>query len=219
MQRILITPPEDDVISLDEMKQHLRVEDTEQDALIGSLITAALSTLDPAAEGGLGRALRPQTWELQLDGFWHHSWHGQGDFHPTRAGVSNNRIIALPFPPLISITSVKYDDTTGTEQELTAGTGYQVIGQGGRSKQGIAPPYLGFWPLARSNPGSVRIRYESGYPVPAQDETDTLPGGIKAYIKLMVADLFANREGSDLPVRVAIENPNLSRLLDPHRVY
>jgi uncharacterized phiE125 gp8 family phage protein len=216
MQRILITAPTDEVISLDEMKKHLRYEDDEQDITISALLAAVISTLDPAAEGSLGRALRPQTWELQLDGFPYFSEpHRDQPIH----GALAHGQIDLPFPPLISLISVKYDDLDGTEHTLVENTDFIVIGKGGRSKQSIKPPYLGWWPLARCYPGSVRVRFQSGYPAPATGDADTLPGGITAYIKLVVSDLFANREGSDLLVRAAIENPNLSRLLDVHRVY
>lgn len=210
MQRILITAPEDDVVPLDEMKLHLRVESDEQDTLIASFTTAVIETLDPAAGGSLGRALRPQTWELQLDGFpgWPNEHH-----HRRHNGIE------LPFPPLISITSVKYDDQAGVEQTLTEGTDFEVIGQDGRGKQSIKPPYLGYWPLARCYPGSVRIRFECGYPEPENDEADTLPEGVKSYIKLMVSDLFENRQASQIASGSIIENPNFTRLLDPHRVF
>lgn len=197
MQRILITAPDDDVLSLAEVKSHLAEESSDKDALIQSLIDGEVAQLDAPAGGELGRALRPQTWELQLDCF------------PAAE-------IELPFPPLIEIVSVKYDDTGGTERTLVEDTDFEVEGLGGRGKQIIRPLYLGTWPLARSHPGSVRIRFEAGYPVPETGQSDTLPEGVKNYIKLRISDLYANRGDSE---NKAADNPNLARLLDLHRVF
>jgi uncharacterized phiE125 gp8 family phage protein len=72
MSVVLITPPAADVLSRDEVKQHLRVDFSDDDALIDGFIAAAVNQLDPAAGGWLGRSLRPQTWELRLPSFWQH---------------------------------------------------------------------------------------------------------------------------------------------------
>lgn len=210
MQRILIEAPEDDVVPLDEMKKHLRYEDDEQDEIVAGLTQSVIDTLDPAPGGGLGRALRPQTWELQLPGF--PGW-------PNDALAQHGNEIELPYPPLIAIVSVKYDDEAGVEHTLTEGTDFEVIGMDGRGKQKVKPPYLGYWPLARCYPGSVRIRFQSGYPLPAEGDADTLPAAIKSYVKLMVSDLFENRQASQVASGSVLENPNLARLLDPYRVF
>src|SRR5689334_14755400 len=89
--RALITAPTDDVMTLSDCKAALGISGTSQDTLITALLAAVVGQLDPASSGWLGRALRPQTWEFRLFGF------------PSRG-------IDLPYPPLISVTSVKYDD-------------------------------------------------------------------------------------------------------------
>jgi uncharacterized phiE125 gp8 family phage protein len=202
MQRILITAPEDDVLTLAEVKLHLGEESTDRDTLIQSLIDGEVAQLDAPSGGELGRAMRPQTWELRLNAF--PTWHCHG-----------GNAIELPFPPLIEIVSVKYDDTGGVEQTLTEGVDFTVEGVGGRAKQSIRPPYLGCWPLSRCYPGSVRIQFRAGFPVPAEGEPDTLPEGIKTYMKLRIGNLYADRGDGEPPA----ENPNLSRLLDLHKIY
>jgi hypothetical protein len=127
------------------------------------MIDASVDLLDPAAGGYLDRALRPQTWELRLESF--------------PCGE-----IILPFPPLIAITSVKYDDVAGTERTLTANTNYRTLGSGGTGKQSVAPPYNVVWPISRCYPESVRIRYSCGY----DSTTDTMPVPIKQAIHLAV---------------------------------
>jgi uncharacterized phiE125 gp8 family phage protein len=77
---VLITAPTDDVLTLTELKTALSITSDTQDDLLETLRDAVTETLDPASGGWLGRALRPQTWELRLSQF------------PYAAGID------LPFP-------------------------------------------------------------------------------------------------------------------------
>jgi uncharacterized phiE125 gp8 family phage protein len=66
---VLTTPPALELVTLDEVKAHLRMEgiDDRDDTLQAHLDTA-IAALDGYA-GRLGRALAPQTWTLYLDAF------------------------------------------------------------------------------------------------------------------------------------------------------
>lgn len=191
MSIALVTPPDEDVVSLEEMKAHLLYEGDDQDDYITSLIVAVVSTLDPASGGSLGRALRLQTWEL-----WPRSFPASK--------------IELPYPPLSAILSVAYVDGAGNAQTLTPNVHYTRRGDGEAGRQYIEP--IGSWPSSVTK-DTVRIRFTCGY---STDE-DRLPGGIKAYIKLVVNDLFHNRGATTSDA--VNSNPNLSRLLDPHRIF
>lgn len=57
----LITPPASPVVSLADLKAHLRVDHSDEDALIASLEAAAVSYLDGWG-GVLGRCILAQTW-------------------------------------------------------------------------------------------------------------------------------------------------------------
>ncbi len=197
---VLITPPAVAVVTLAEAKAHLRVDHADDDALIGGMIAAATGHLDPAGGGWLGRALRPQTWELRLD------------FFPYGA-------ILLPYPPLISVDSVTYDDDDGVEQELVAGTGYRVFA-GGAWNARIEPVYGGAWPSVRCDRDAVRIRYVSGYPPAGEETPDGLPAAITAAVLLMVGDLYAHREtvADGAPAKVPV-SATVDALLAPFRVY
>ena len=76
---------------------------------ITSLVTAITAHLD-GADGILGRALAPQTWELVEPAF------------PAKA-------ISLPLPPLIAVESVKYLDQAREEQTV-APDKYRIIASG-----------------------------------------------------------------------------------------
>jgi uncharacterized phiE125 gp8 family phage protein len=175
--RVLITPPTESVMSRAECKTMLGITGTDQDDLIDAALSAATSSLDAATGGWLNRALRPQTWELRLPEFPY-----------------CDEEIKLPFPPLTSVTSIKYDDASGTEQTLVAGTDYIVIGTSGNSFGSVLPAYGKSWPSARYISGSVRVRYVCGYAAgdnsPPTD--DDLPAAIKHGIALMVRSIVSN---------------------------
>lgn len=97
MRLTLITAPANDPVDLASAKQHCRVDHDDDDALIGSLISAAAQYLDRPS-GILGRAVMSQVWKLEL------------------ADWPQN--IALPIEPVQSV-AVTYTDAAGAEQTLS----------------------------------------------------------------------------------------------------
>jgi uncharacterized phiE125 gp8 family phage protein len=181
--RALITPPAVPVVSIAACKAALGIVSASQDDVLTAAIAAMTAQLDPASGGWLGRALRPQTWELRLPGFLdrrcEHRLYREGS-------------IALPYPKLRSIVSVAFDDNSGVAHDLTKDVDYRVLGVGGTGKQAIAPMPGGCWPTARCTAESVRIRYEAGY-APAQGNVpDELPADIIHAIFLGVRILMSN---------------------------
>lgn len=181
----LIEPPTDDVVTLATAKAHLKVTADDQDDLIQLLIDAAVAQLDPAKNGWLGRALRPQTWEIRLDGF-PCGYTGCGY---DRNFGNHSYAIELPYPPLLVVDSVKYDDGDGVEVALTEGVGYRVIGLGGNDKSYVAPIYNGSWPTSvRCDSESVRVRFTSGYEL--SSGVESMPAAIRQAVLLMVKHLY-----------------------------
>ena len=60
---IRVTPPTAQVVTLQDMKEHLRVLHDDEDMLIQSLTDAAVSWMD-GWDGVLGRCIMPQTWRI-----------------------------------------------------------------------------------------------------------------------------------------------------------
>jgi hypothetical protein len=187
---ILIEPPNQDVMSLDDCKSALGISDARQDKVIAAALAAAVDALDPSTNGSLRRALRAQTWELQLESFdvehhhRDHCWHGHGELERRHRRPGE---IALPFPPLLKIVSVNYLDTTGADQALVLGTDYRVLRLGAvDGKQSIVPAFGKTWPRARSDYASIRIRYTCGY----DDEQNVMPHQLKQAICLGVRALM-----------------------------
>ncbi|EJW12738.1 hypothetical protein A33M_1708 [Rhodovulum sp. PH10] len=201
MTAILVSAPTVPLLSLAEAKRHLRVEHDEDDELIAAQVAAVAGQLDPAFSGWLGRALRPQTWRLDLLGF------PRGE-------------IVLPYPPLVSISSIFYTAPDGTEQTLAAGTGYRIVDSDSRGKAMLAPPYGKSWPSVRTDYGAVRITFEAGYAVTSdgEAETDTLPPAIKAWAKLAVATLYDRRE-TVVSGQVSALPAKVDGMILPYRVW
>ncbi|MCP1731274.1 head-tail connector protein [Bradyrhizobium elkanii] len=212
------------------MKRHLRVDYSDDDALISAMIVAAVGLLDPAAGGTLGRALRPQTWELQLPSFYLDTGnepYRRFDHDGRRSWRDSHSAIKLPHPPLISIDSVTYDDEAGEAHTLIENTDFRVIGKGGRSSQSIIPAPGKCWPAARWQPDAVRIRYTCGYPAPAaaQGETlavpETMPQPIHVWLKLQIGAFYENREMFEVAQRESAATlPDfITNMLAPLRGY
>lgn len=184
----LITAPASEPITLSEAKLHLRVDNENEDLLITSLILAARERVEHLT----GRALMQQTWEVSMDCF--------------------QKVIRLPKPPLLDITSVKYIDLSGTEQTLPS-TDYVVDAYSEPAK--LTPAYGLSWPKTRPQDNAVVIRYSAGYSNAAE-----VPASIKAWLKLTVGTMYAHRESIQDGVSVA-ELPGrfTDGLLDEFRVY
>lgn len=174
----LITAPTVAVLTADEARAILGLGATDpSDVLFEAMIGAVVGTLD-AATGWLGRALALQTWEYRLDEF-----------------PADDCAIRLPYPPLVTLTSIKYDDSAGDEVTLDDEYDFNVIGLGGHNRASVENVHDGTWPTSRGDTGSVRIRYVCGY-APAD-----MPPAIKAAVALGVKQLHSMSE----------RNPYLSR--------
>ena len=120
MRLELVTAPTVEPLTAAEAKTRLGIGAEVADATMDSFIKAARQTID-GRDGWLGRALNTQTWKLLLPGF---------PCEPIR----------IPFPPLISVGSVKYYDLAGDLQTVDPGD-YRILA-GARPE--IAP--TGSWP-------------------------------------------------------------------------
>ena len=91
MTSYLLAGPAEEPVSLAEAKAFLKVEDTAEDGLITTLISAARLHI----EGVTGRALLAQSWRVVLD-----AW-------------PDTRTVRLPVGPFISLTEISAYDQGG----------------------------------------------------------------------------------------------------------
>ena len=165
----LVTPPAVEPVTLAEAKAHLRVDFSDDDALITTLIAAARQQ----AETITGRQFCTATWKLNLDAFPGYGYAALGG-------------ILLPKAPVASITSIQYLDMGGSLQTLS-NTLYAADLANEPAR--VTPVFGQIWPVTLPQINAVQITFVAGYGVAA-----AVPEGIKAWIKIRVASMFANRE-------------------------
>jgi uncharacterized phiE125 gp8 family phage protein len=165
-QTRVITPPAVEPISLDEAQAHLRVDHDTDSVLIESLIRTAREQAELIAR----RALINRTLDLSLD-----SWPG-------------DRLIRLPFPPLVSVTSVTYYDYANTVATMP-NTDYIVVND---IEPGVITlAYDKSWPNVTLRPvAPVRVRYVAGYGTAAT----SVPQRYRQAILLLVGHWYEHRE-------------------------
>ena len=151
---ILITAPTVEPVTLTEVKSQLGI--TTADTASDTQLTRRITEARKWCETYLGRSLMPQTHELRLDAF-------------PACGE-----IALPLPPVTSINSVKYlESTTGT---LTTVDAADYTLDTAPPVPFVRPVYGEDWPSARSESSAVRVQYVAGYTVSALAPAKTITG-------------------------------------------
>jgi uncharacterized phiE125 gp8 family phage protein len=169
MSVVVITPPEVLPVDMGAARRHLHiVGDTDTDATdddISRVIEAATGVLD-GPSGWLGRCLITQTLEVRSDQFC--------DGLP------------LPFPPIGSVTSIKYDDTNNVEQTIGAGV-YRIVG-GSNSTLILGANQV--WPNTNGQAECVRIRYTAGYGAAPKN----VPAPIRQAILIMAQSIYGMSE-------------------------
>ena len=185
-----ITAASEDPITLTDAKAHLRVEHSDDDLLIASLIATARD----AAEARTGRALVSRGLRHTLD-----TWPADG-------------IIELPRPPLVSVQEISYLDTDGVRQ-VVASSDYLVTSD--TLVGDVRPAYGKSWPSARCEPGSIRVDYTAGYGIAA-----AVPQPIKAWMLLAIGTWFGQREAIITGTIVSeLPRSFWQALLDPYIVH
>lgn len=163
----IVTAPSLDPVTLAEAKAQLRLTTTDNDALVTSLIKAAVADVQNRTQ----RLLVSQTVEWILT-----SW--PCDFR-------------LPIAPVLAadVSLIKYYDVDDAQQTLS--TDYYAVQQDGQTarivlKFGQIWPVLSYMPVAEP----IIVRFAAG------DTVDNVPANIKAAILLIVRHLYSLGERS-----------------------
>ena len=186
----LITEPTIEPMTLQEAKDHLRVDHVDDDSVIEPNIKAVREH----SETFLGRALITQTWDLFINNFPPYgSW------------------LEIPFPPLQSVTTIKYIDENGTQQTLSSSI-YTVDINAEMGRVFLA--YDQVWPTVRPILNAIEIRFVAGYGANAED----IPESIRQGIKMLLGHLYENRETTLVGTIIASVPQAYEWLLWPYRV-
>ena len=96
------------------------------------------------------------------------------------------KVFKLPRPLLVSVSSIKYVDSGGTEQTL-ADSVYDVDVYSEPGRVGLA--FNQSWPAIRGDINGVEVIYIAGY-----GAASAVPEGVKAAMKLLIGHLYEHRE-------------------------
>ena len=188
MSLVLMSAPATEPVTVAEAKAHLRVDATNEDTLIASLILTSRLHLETA----LGLALITQSWRLFLD-----RW------PPTKD-------IELPIRPLQSIDAVRVWPADGAAAAIDADDYLADIAS--------APPRLVrtgvIWPQPGKAANGIEIDLTAGYGPAASD----VPGPLRQALLLLVAHWYENREPIAVGAPETAVPRAVSELLEPYRV-
>jgi len=188
MPLVLVSGPATEPVTVAEAKAHLRVDGSDEDALIASLILTSRLHIETA----LGLALVTQSWRLSLD-----------EWPPRRA-------VAVPLRPLQSVTAVRVRDASGIAAVLSPDT-YQV--DTASIPPRIAPVGSG-WPVPGRALAAIEIDVVAGYGAAAS----TVPAPIRQALLLLVAHWFEHRDPIEIGSPETRIPSAVSDLLMPYRI-
>lgn len=189
MKPVRTTPPATDLVSLEEIRKHVRRDDTtEEDGLLQSYVNAAVDHLD-GYSGILGRCLLEQIWAVPF-----HDWLAR---------------MRLPFPD-VSAATITYVDKLGTEQMVAADL-YEIAedhrGAYIHFADAFAKPSL-----EGDADFPITIAITTGYGAAAD-----VPEAIKVAVMLLAAHFYENREATLVGVSASSLPLGVSALIKPFR--
>lgn len=164
MSYTLKTPVTQELITVSEVKSHMRILNCEEDALIESYLLAAIVKFQETTS----RVISESTWLLTLDAF------------PV------NGIIEIMRCSVLSVVSIKYTDSLGEEQVFDLqNTKLDAVSEPAR----LAPAFNQTWPTTASVINAVTIEFTAGNKTAISvNRLD------KSAVFLMAAHWYRNRE-------------------------
>jgi uncharacterized phiE125 gp8 family phage protein len=173
---ILITPPAESPVTLDEVKAQATVDFADDDTLLTGLRDAAVAHMD-GFRGVLGRAMVTQTWQVQRAAWL--------------------REICLPVPD-VSAVAITYADAGGAEQTVAAeNTAVLPVASGTlvHLSDDFSLPTL-----ESGNPAPIKVQFTCGF-----GASSDVPASLKLAVKALAATWYETRTsqpGEALPLGV-----------------
>ena len=164
---VQVTGPTVTPISLAETKAQMRVESSDDDAIIQRLIASAVAFVD--AQGALGKAMITQTWGQWLS--------------------PNPGTVYLSLGPVQSVSAIKYYDVDGALQTATLAD-FNVFGTPNRIS--VSPKSGYAWPVTQTRDDAIKIEYIIGY----GSSSTSVPETVRHALMMLVAHWYDMRETS-----------------------
>lgn len=186
MALTLVTRPTFYPMTVQEVKDRLRITSSDEDSVIIGFIAGATQW----AERILGWRLCTQTWKLELNRF------------PT--------VIRIPYPPLQSITHIKYYDADNIQQTYSSSEYYVDS-----SSYPGNIEYVNSWPSHYDKPNAIEVQFVCGF-----DDVADIPADILDAIYLRIADLDQVRQNVLIGQGAIYNNSVTSQdILNNHKLF
>lgn len=203
------------VLDYTEAQTYLRLDGTDDQALVESLITAATKKV----EDYLGVKLLNQVWSIFYDYFpWESNdknwWDGARDGH-VGSLTSTFRTLELPFGPCVSVSEfITFDESDSSQSFDSSLYSLDTVSR----RPVIALKSGSTWPTRTLRPvNGVKVKATFGYGATSA----SVPSSIKMAIKIIVAKLYQNRgdkaeyaKGFEAPIPATAQT-----LLEPFRAW
>jgi uncharacterized phiE125 gp8 family phage protein len=167
---VRLTQPAIEPVSVAEAKAHLRVDISDDDAYIASLISAARIW----CEDYTARTFITTQWQMRLDAF--------------------PNVIVLPNPPastLVQEVTITYVPNASGASVVLPSTEYRVDRLA--TPATIVPRYSQTWPTTLDDYNSVSVTWRAGY----GDTAVSVPTPIRHAILMLVATWYERRQAID----------------------
>lgn len=156
--RIILTTAAEPVLTVEEVRTYLRLDDAETEDTINGWIASATRQ----AENMCGRRFSAGDYLATFDSF------------PSASGA-----LRIPYTPISAITSVGYVDSDGTSQTWDA-ENYTVAGLDDAFSGEIYLTPEGSWPTAYSRPNAVSVVFTAETPPDAKSAILLFIGALDA---------------------------------------
>ena len=193
MKTVLVTSSTGEPITLEELKNHLRIMpgETEDDEYLRTLITMSRERVEEITN----RKLMPQTWKLHLN-----NW-------------PNTDYIQLPYGRVRSVPSTGIVYTNSTNNSTTfSSTAWSASTASDPGR--VYLEYDSDWPssVTLDNKDPISVEFNCGY-----SSRGSIPASIKHAMKIICSDYYENRESVVTGMTVTASIPIVKALLQPYR--
>ena len=185
---IVVTEATDLPVSVEEFKQHARIDYSTDDALVEHYVKAAAEHLRNLT----GRAFLTETRKAVFPGW--------------------DAVLFLPTPLVRSVVAVTYVDEDFAEQTVDASLYHAAQLLAPWDQCQISP--LTSWPGTPALvPNAVRVTYTCGYGAAAED----VPAGLRQAVLLLAAHWYEHREDVIVGTTASTVPNGVRALTEPHR--
>lgn len=179
-QTVVVTPPAFEPVAIEDAKAWMGIDSDDNNH--DTVVTLLIQAMREYAENYTHSAFIQRTLRSYMP-CWPVSDEGGNE-------------IELDFPPLVSVSWIKYRDTSGALTTLAADQ-YDV--HDWRKPAVIVPAWGTSWPAHRYAMDAIQVQFVAGYPDgspggSASDARANIPAQLKLWMQARAATLFKQRE-------------------------